>query len=117
MCIRDSKAAKGRRNVRRDRFSSPDTGMKARVEEVTERALERRNRVLRRLEEEGMFPADMVNRALQEPLFSACLLYTSKQVKLSDVGTFDLDFTFPGEETGTYSVLASLRLKGDSRCV
>ena len=37
-----------------------------------------------------------------------------KQVKLSDVGTFDLDFTFPGEETGTYSVLASLRLKGDS---
>mgnify|MGYP000671806800 FL=1 len=36
-----------------------------------ERALERRNRVLRRLEEEGMFPADMVNRALQEPLFSA----------------------------------------------
>ncbi len=36
-----------------------------------------------------------------------------KQVKLSDVGTFDLDFTFPGEETGTYSVLASLRLKGD----
>lgn len=36
-----------------------------------ERALERRNRVLRRMREEGMFPADMVNRALQEPLFSA----------------------------------------------
>ena len=32
------------------------------------------------------------------------------RVKLSDVGTFDLDCTFPGEETGTYSVLASLRL-------
>lgn len=37
-----------------------------------------------------------------------------KQVNLSDAGTFDLDFTFPDEETGTYTVLASLRLKGDS---
>ena len=37
----ERKAAKGRRNVRRDRFSSPDTGMKARVEEVTERARSR----------------------------------------------------------------------------
>lgn len=36
-----------------------------------ERALERRNRVLRRMKEEGVFPADMVNRALREPLFSA----------------------------------------------
>lgn len=37
-----------------------------------------------------------------------------RQVNLSDAGTFDLDFTFPEEETGTYTVLASLRLKGDS---
>ena len=37
----ERKAAKDRRNVRRDRFSSPDTGMKARVEEVTERARSR----------------------------------------------------------------------------
>lgn len=37
-----------------------------------------------------------------------------KQVKLSDSGTFDLDFTFPEEETGTYSLTASLNLKGDS---
>lgn len=37
----ERKVAKGRRNVRRDRFSSPDTGMKARVEEVTERARSR----------------------------------------------------------------------------
>lgn len=34
----ERKAARGRRNIRRDRFSSPDAGMKARVEEVTERA-------------------------------------------------------------------------------
>lgn len=37
-----------------------------------------------------------------------------KKVRLSDAGTFDLDFTFPEGETGTYSVLASLRLKGDA---
>lgn len=37
-----------------------------------------------------------------------------RQARLSDAETFDLDFTFPEEETGTYSVLASLRLKGDS---
>lgn len=37
----ERKAAKGRRNIRRDRFSSPDAGMKARVEEVTERARSR----------------------------------------------------------------------------
>lgn len=36
-----------------------------------ERALQRRNLVLRRMREEGMFPAGMVNRALEEPLFSA----------------------------------------------
>ncbi|WMB16207.1 ribonuclease R family protein [Akkermansia muciniphila] len=34
----ERKTAKGRRNIRRDRFSSLDAGMKARVEEVTERA-------------------------------------------------------------------------------
>lgn len=34
----ERKAARGRRNIRRDRFSSPEAGMKARVEEVTERA-------------------------------------------------------------------------------
>lgn len=37
-----------------------------------------------------------------------------KQANLSDAGTFDLDFTFPEEETGTYTVVAVLRLKGDS---
>lgn len=37
----ERKTAKGRRNIRRDRFSSPDAGMKARVEEVTERARSR----------------------------------------------------------------------------
>lgn len=37
-----------------------------------------------------------------------------RQVNLSDAGTFDLDFTFPEEETGTYTVLAALRLKGDA---
>lgn len=37
----ERKAARGRRNTRRDRFSSPDAGMKARVEEVTERARSR----------------------------------------------------------------------------
>ena len=37
----EHKAARGRRNIRRDRFSSPDAGMKARVEEVTERARSR----------------------------------------------------------------------------
>ena len=37
----ERKMAKGRRNIRRDRFSSPDAGMKARVEEVTERARSR----------------------------------------------------------------------------
>ena len=37
----ERKAARGRRNIRRDRFSSPDAGMKARVEEVTERARSR----------------------------------------------------------------------------
>lgn len=36
-----------------------------------DRALERRNRVLRRMKEEGMFPEEMVDRALEEPLFSA----------------------------------------------
>lgn len=35
-----------------------------------ERALERRNRVLRRVRKEGMFPTEMVDRALREPLFS-----------------------------------------------
>lgn len=35
-----------------------------------DRALERRNRVLRRMQEEGMFPADMLARARREPLFS-----------------------------------------------
>ncbi len=34
----ERKAARGRRNIRRNRFSSPDADMKARVEEVTERA-------------------------------------------------------------------------------
>lgn len=38
----------------------------------------------------------------------------ARQVKLSEAGTFDLDFTFPEEETGTYSVLASLCLKEDA---
>lgn len=37
----ERKAARGRRNIHRDRFSSPDAGMKARVEEVTERARSR----------------------------------------------------------------------------
>ena len=37
----ERKAARGRRNIRRDRFSSPDAGMKVRVEEVTERARSR----------------------------------------------------------------------------
>ena len=37
----ERKAARGRRNIRRDRFSSPDAGMKARVEDVTERARSR----------------------------------------------------------------------------
>ena len=37
----ERKAARGRRNIRRDRFSSPDAGRKARVEEVTERARSR----------------------------------------------------------------------------
>lgn len=37
----ERKEARGRRNIRRDRFSSPDAGMKARVEEVTERARSR----------------------------------------------------------------------------
>ncbi len=37
----ERKATRGRRNIRRDRFSSPDAGMKARVEEVTERARSR----------------------------------------------------------------------------
>lgn len=37
----ERKVARGRRNIRRDRFSSPDAGMKARVEEVTERARSR----------------------------------------------------------------------------
>lgn len=37
----ERKAARVRRNIRRDRFSSPDAGMKARVEEVTERARSR----------------------------------------------------------------------------
>lgn len=37
----ERKAARGRRNIRRDRFSSPDAGIKARVEEVTERARSR----------------------------------------------------------------------------
>ena len=37
----ERKAARGRRNICRDRFSSPDAGMKARVEEVTERARSR----------------------------------------------------------------------------
>lgn len=37
----EHKAARGRRNIRRDRFSSPDAGMKAHVEEVTERARSR----------------------------------------------------------------------------
>lgn len=36
-----------------------------------ERALQRRNLVLRRMREEGMVPAGMVDRALLEPLFSA----------------------------------------------
>lgn len=36
-----------------------------------DRALDRRNRVLRRMKEEGMFPVEMLDRALQEPLFSA----------------------------------------------
>lgn len=36
-----------------------------------DRALERRNRVLRRMKEEGMFPVEMLDRALQEPLFSS----------------------------------------------
>lgn len=37
----ERKASRGRRNVRRNRFSSPDAGMKARVEKVTERARSR----------------------------------------------------------------------------
>lgn len=37
----ERKTARGRRNIRRDRFSSPDAGMKARVEGVTERARSR----------------------------------------------------------------------------
>ena len=37
----ERKAARGRRTSRRDRCSSPDAGMKARVEEVTERARSR----------------------------------------------------------------------------
>lgn len=37
----ERKASRGRRNDRRDRFARPDTGMKARVEEVTERARSR----------------------------------------------------------------------------
>ena len=37
----ERKAAKGRRNIRRDRFSSLDAEMKVRVEEVTERARSR----------------------------------------------------------------------------
>ena len=39
--LEQRKAAKGRRNIRRNRFSSPDADMKARVEEVTERARSR----------------------------------------------------------------------------
>lgn len=38
-----------------------------------ERALERRNHVLQRLREEGLFPEDMLARAEQEPLFSLSL--------------------------------------------
>lgn len=37
----ERKAARGRRNIRRNRFSYPDADMKARVEEVTERARSR----------------------------------------------------------------------------
>lgn len=37
-----------------------------------------------------------------------------KQVKPSDTGTFDLDFTFPEGETGVYSMTATLQLKGDA---
>lgn len=37
-----------------------------------------------------------------------------KQVKLSGSGAFDMDFTFPEEETGAYSITAELRLKGDT---
>ena len=37
----ERKAARGRRNIRRDRFSSQYAGMKARVEELTERARSR----------------------------------------------------------------------------
>lgn len=37
----ERKAARGRRNIRRNRFSSPDADMKVRVEEVTERARSR----------------------------------------------------------------------------
>ena len=37
----ERKAARGRRNILRNRFSSPDADMKARVEEVTERARSR----------------------------------------------------------------------------
>ncbi len=37
-----------------------------------------------------------------------------RQVKPSDAGTFDLDFTFPEGETGMYSITAKLRLKGDA---
>lgn len=37
----ERKAARRRRNIRRNRFSSPDADMKARVEEVTERARSR----------------------------------------------------------------------------
>lgn len=35
-----------------------------------ERALERRNRVIRRMREEGMFAVEMLDRAAREPLFS-----------------------------------------------
>ncbi len=37
----------------------------------------------------------------------------SKQVDVSAEGTFDWDFEFPQEETGSYRVKAELRLKGD----
>ncbi len=37
----------------------------------------------------------------------------NKQVEVSAEGTFDVDFEFPQEETGTYRVKAELRLKGD----
>lgn len=70
----------------------------------------------------GIVRSLLDNRLLFAPVEEVKLTITDsrnrevavKKVNLSDAGTFDLDFTFPEEETGTYSILASLRMKGDT---